>query len=608
MKDLYSIALKKSPHNKEGIKKILAYYVSLYFDNKSYLKNIELLTIFNNNSKTQIYSLINTNQFIRKDVISLLVSCLSPEIKEYFYHKDKLYKMDNTNYIKLYQLLFDLLFEFKQYDVILWFFFQVPNYLDYNIDGYRKVYNYMIDYADLKFKKLPDRLYTYEEFMKVSKGSTYYYNLVYHGESNKELISKWNNLLYNTIIKDTQLLKYKKRKNSKIKICFLTDKFKCHSSVFRDRIGIIYNLDETKYDVYIAFTDNNGKLSNKNFNSSMHPIILNYLKNFNEKNKIIYLSSKDVLYNINLLKNYNFDILFYPDIGMKQMQTLLANNRICELQITTWGHSDTSGSDYIDYYISSLYYENNSYVKNNYSEKIILLNSLSTYYYNPLNQAFDFFNLRKNIYDNLNNINIHKFIQKKIILCCMHSFYKINEEYELMLSRIMNILHSSGYNVFIYFSNSIPFNNNHKKRIINIIGEKFKDNLIWQPNLNYNQWLVKLSECHLLLDSFPFGSCNTSFESIALNIPVITMPLKTINSRFTYGFYKYMNLVDKDKLIASSTADYIEKVVELIKNKGLYSKIVKQLFMLKNKLFEDVKSVNDYNKVFELLVNKKKSI
>ena len=55
------------------------------------------------------------------------------------------------------------------------------------------------------------------------------------------------------------------------------------------------------------------------------------------------------------------------------------------IQINTWGHSDTSGNRAIDYYMSSKYFELSDYEKaqSHYSEKLILLDSLCTYYYHP---------------------------------------------------------------------------------------------------------------------------------------------------------------------------------------------------------------------------------
>ena len=58
----------------------------------------------------------------------------------------------------------------------------------------------------------------------------------------------------------------------------------------------------------------------------------------------------------------------------------LACCRLAPVQMTTWGHSETSGISTIDYYVSSEYFETSN-AQNYYSEKLLTLPSLSTYYY-----------------------------------------------------------------------------------------------------------------------------------------------------------------------------------------------------------------------------------
>ena len=85
-----------------------------------------------------------------------------------------------------------------------------------------------------------------------------------------------------------------------------------------------------------------------------------------------------------ILETYKFDFIVYPDIGMKLLPTLIAYSRIAPVQITTWGHSETSGIDTIDYFISSSIFEKELIISQSYyTEKLILLKSLGTFYISP---------------------------------------------------------------------------------------------------------------------------------------------------------------------------------------------------------------------------------
>ena len=59
---------------------------------------------------------------------------------------------------------------------------------------------------------------------------------------------------------------------------------------------------------------------------------------------------------LNIIKNdimrENYDIIVYPSIGMHPWSFVFSNFRLAPIQITTWGHSVTSGINTVDYYIS----------------------------------------------------------------------------------------------------------------------------------------------------------------------------------------------------------------------------------------------------------------
>ena len=92
------------------------------------------------------------------------------------------------------------------------------------------------------------------------------------------------------------------------------------------------------------------------------------------------MKENDLVSNRQQILEENFDIIIYPEIGMCQQTRLIAFSRLAPIQINTWGHSDTSGLPNIDYFVSSKYF-NSKEDHSHYSEKLILFDSLGTYYY-----------------------------------------------------------------------------------------------------------------------------------------------------------------------------------------------------------------------------------
>lgn len=620
------------------------------------------------------------SQWIRLPMLKCLACCLPEDIRDEF-NIIGLHKMDKPELLPIYKKIFGYLVLLKARSVILWFFFQVPNYCDYDISGYRTVYTEMCDYVinnwpkSLEFKS-QDKLCFEQETL----GTTWYYNLVYHGQSNKHILSRFS-LLLSTVYPEligqgiathikpsvngtTTTYKYTRDKgkllsncitmfnnghwnnNSNehatnnnnsirshippipganqsqtlttptpcyrhIKLAFISNKLAAYTSVFRDRIGIIKNLNKLIFDTWIVLFGDERVLKAQIMNSK---VTYYYLEPFIKSNHILFLSKTDVVGNQRVIVSQEFDIIFYPDIGMIQSQTLLARARLAPLQITTWGHSDTSGSPEIDYYITSKWFEQTNDLtvpKSNYSEKPVLLSSLGTYYYSPRQTLHDYMSTNHVMSDpetHFLTAEEHGFDSvgghKPIIIGCLQSFYKFNDEFESVLESILKLtdpMHKGGYPIYLALSNSISFNKKHLARLNNRL-EPYTTRIKWFQNKTPIEWLNLVSICHIMLEPFPFGGCNTSLEAFDYGIPVICMPSQTmINGRFTLGFYNKMGI---SHCITETPIQYIQQVLRFIQDQVYYNFVKDKILKAKGCLYEEAASVDEYQRVFINLLEK----
>ena len=317
-----------------------------------------------------------------------------------------------------------------------------------------------------------------------------------------------------------------------MKMCFISDSFTTDTSVLRDRISIIGKLDRTKYDVYFASFHKFEVIKGIIAKLFMTKIKENYIYLGNNLS-----SARDIL------EKYEFDFIVYPDIGMKLLPTLLAYSRIAPTQLTTWGHSETSGIDTIDYFISSEYFMgslNKEHIQKQYSEKLIVLKSLGTFYISPhklfigYNDAYKVDTKDGKIFKTREELG---FTSKDTLYVCLQTFYKLNPEFENCLARILEL----DPNGIVLLSNTFPYCKSHLERLKNIIGlEKIK-RIKWYGSLEKDEFLNVVSVSDVCLDPFPFGGCNTSFDAFDYNIPVITLPSEFLHGQFTNGLYKKMS-------------------------------------------------------------------
>lgn len=600
------------------------------------------------------------SQWLRLPMLKCLACCLPEEVRDEF-NIPGLHKMDNPTLLPIYKKIFGYLTLLKARAVILWFFFQVPNYCDYDITGYRAVYTEMCKYVTEHWpKSLIFKSQDKNSFEQETLGTTWYYNLVYHGQSNKEILTLFSGVLVKvypellgiglathikpnadttsvqpaikyklkadkgnalknciTMFKAGEFIKTNPNNTSTgtaqktyrpIKIAFISNKLSAYTSVFRDRIGIIKNLNKQVFDTWIVLFGDERVLKAQIMTSK---VIYYYLEPFIKTGHILYLSKTNVVGNQRVIATCHFDIIFYPDIGMLQAQTLLTHARLAPLQITTWGHSDTSGCPEIDYYITSKWFEQTddlSIPKSNYSEKPVLLSSMGTYYYSPRQILTDLLTANANT-PNFLTAEEHGFDSvgghKPIIIGCLQSFYKFNEEFESVLESILKLtdpMHKGGYPVYLALSNSISFNKKHLARMNSRL-EPYTTRIKWFQNKTPVEWLNLVSVCHIMLDPFPFGGCNTSLEAFDYGIPVVCMPSQTmINGRFTQGFYKKMDI---QHCIADSPTQYIQQVLRLIQDQTYYKFVSEKILKTKDILFEEAASVDEYQRVFVSLLEQR---
>ena len=545
-------------------------------------------------------------QHIRPSIIQLVANC-SPIVDKLFIEKALIYNIDWN--IRFFNTLQNL----GSRDIIVWFFLHIPYYnnendISYNInqiDKQREIYIKMLEYMISNWS--PSLYFTETEFFFLSNQTCMPYASAYHNRNNKLLLETYCKLLrticpwlnYYSPSLAEKILKEKYITNttnttnttnnkSKKNICFISDSFTTDTSVLRDRVTIIGKLNRNRYNVYFA--------SFYPF-ESIKGIIA---KVFMERIKSNYIYLGNTLSNARMvLEPYKFDFIVYPDIGMKLLSTLLAYSRIAPVQLTTWGHSETSGIDTIDYFISSEYFENINSTsshrpQDNYTEKLILFKSLGTYYISPHILFIENNPKYINKIKQFRTKTEYGFIKENNLYVCLQTFYKLNSEFEECIARILEL----DPNGIIILSNTFPFCKSHLSRIRNIIGIEKLKRIRWFGSLEKDEFLNLVSISDVCLDPFPFGGFNTSYDAFVYNIPVITMGnCNFLHGQFTSGLYRKMGL---DECIVNTPEEYAQMASQIGTNEKLRHKINRNIEMKKNLIFQEQISVEEWNGFFEM--------
>jgi len=425
--------------------------------------------------------------------------------------------------------------------------------------------NDSIEQTRKRFKEELDSLEQWLPTSKAIKGFTGIgghqpFYLAYQELDNKDLIARYSNL-GTTILKfwqkDRGMIYQPSPNKGRIHLGIVSAHFSNHPVWHAITKGLLVNIDKAKFEIHLfdlgKSEDDETALAKKN--GASYTCGRHDLKQW----------SRNIL-------EMNIEILLFPEIGMDPLTREIASLRLAPIQIASWGHPETTGLKTIDYFLSAENLEPEN-AQQNYSEKLVLLPNLGTYFEPSNIQASNL---------NLKELGINGAIP---ILLCPGSPSKYSPENDYVFTEIAKKLKKCQ---FIFFD--------FQKHLTNILKERLEqkfqnEGLVINEYVKFIPFLDKESFCSLMqqsdlyLDTIGFSGFNTAIQAIECDLPIVTMDGEFMRGRLASGLLKRIGL---NPLIAKSKDEYITFAIELACNKEKIKQIKAQIKVNKNFLFADM--------------------
>jgi len=274
------------------------------------------------------------------------------------------------------------------------------------------------------------------------------------------------------------------------------------------------------------------------------------------------------------VSNEKLDLLFYPDIGMDCFTYFLAFSRLAPVQITSWGHPDTTGIPNIDYFISSRDLEVET-GDNHYSEKLVRLKNPPTYYYRPEipegSKTPSFFGLPSDSH----------------IYLCPQTLFKFHPDFDPILGKI---LQNDPLGRLLLISGRYK---SEERLLLDRFTKTFPDvinRVTFLPRMPKDDFLRVIRMSHVVLDPIFFSGGNSSAETLGMGVPIVTWPDIYLRDRVTYSFFKTMGI---DNLIASSAEEYVMLANKLANDKEFRANMSGLIKKNSYKFFENFETVEE---------------
>ena len=243
------------------------------------------------------------------------------------------------------------------------------------------------------------------------------------------------------------------------------------------------------------------------------------------------------------LRDNDFQVAYFPDVGMTHFSIMLANMRLAPIQIATSGHSvSTWGAD-VDYFLSGADVELPENPERNFSERLVLLPGFGAIHNRPLYEPVG---RTKSASEFI--VNCPWFAQKVNFRLCALLQKIISASKKKLRLRIF--VGSS----LVRQSDFLPFVRDLK---LAVTGAELEVVL----NRPYNEYMKLMEEGDLALDSFHFGGCNTIADSLFLCKPTVAYEGDKWYNRIGSQMLRAAGLPE---LIATNDDEYVQITTRLI--------------------------------------------
>jgi protein O-GlcNAc transferase len=267
------------------------------------------------------------------------------------------------------------------------------------------------------------------------------------------------------------------------------------------------------------------------------------------------------------------DVLIYPEIGMDAMAGWLAAQRLAPTQCVAWGHPETSGLPTMDYFLSSAAMEPSD-GETHYTEHLVRLPNLSIYY-EPLDRR---------------SVPVERadfgFRSTATIFWCTQSLYKYLPQYDDIFPRIAREVGDCQFAFIRYPYGDRVTDLFHRRleRVFAGFGLDATNYCILLPVLEQQRFGAAAGLCDIALDSIGWSGGATSLESLAHDLPIVTLPGSLMRGRHTMAMLDLMGVTET---IADTVGDYVARAARLARDSAWRAQVRTKMSRSKHRLYRD---------------------
>lgn len=365
--------------------------------------------------------------------------------------------------------------------------------------------------------------------------------------------------VYNSLYRDAEPLPTINRRTEKIYIAYIAPDF-CDSSSARFYEALLTDYDREKFHVTAWSLSKEEDLFTKKILLNVDDYFDISETSFEEAAEQIRDSGADIL----------IDLGGHTEGGTTLQ---IAAYKPARIQITGIGYFDSTGVDFMDYYIGDDFLTIYDEI---FTEKILRLEN--AWAFRPNERMIRERKSRRS------------FPHKNFTFGSLNNFMKISDDYLLAVKKILDALP----NAKIIFRDTTPLNSRQDALI-----ERLKEFGIERAEVRRgeNDFFTDYSEIDLILDTFPYPGGTMTALALYMGVPVLNLCGELPHTRTGADI---LRIADVAELITYDVDAYISKAVELANNRAKLAALAGKISI--DKLTDTRSFVEDFYSRLEELI------
>jgi tetratricopeptide (TPR) repeat protein len=177
----------------------------------------------------------------------------------------------------------------------------------------------------------------------------------------------------------------------------------------------------------------------------------------------------------------------------------------------------------------------------------------------------------------------------EIMFWCCQSLFKYLPQHDDIFSKIAKGLINTKF-VFIQHQSEYITEvfRQRLQHTFEEFGLNYQDYCIFLQGMNIRRFTGISAIADVFLDSIGWSGCNSTLESIAHNVPVVTLPGELMRGRHSLAILKMMGI---QEMIASSKEEYVQLAIRLGRDAEYRQHISQLIAQNKHKLYGDLEPI-----------------